>query len=284
MAAKRLAHLSDLHIGFSPRTDRAAQAVCDHLLTSGVDHVVVTGDVTHGGRLAEMRRFSAIFHPLLMRGKMTVIPGNHDCLREEAGRSLMSSRAEAETLEGLYLVKVDSTGPHNRSFLAGHGALDEGLIDRVGALLGQAPRNALCAILIHHHLLPLPVETFVEWFAHAMRWPFANELSLGLQLLRRMVGACDLVLHGHRHIPRHARFAVGPRPLSLFNAGSTTELLAYRVFTHEAGRLIAAPSWVHVDHPVRRAWLRRRPQLAAGVPPPLGESGTSEHPVPLQLT
>ncbi len=262
MSARTLAHLSDLHIGLSAKTERAAQAICHSLLASDVDHVVITGDVTHGGRVSEMRRFSAIFRPLLIAGKVTVIPGNHDRLRDEAGRSLMASGAEAESLEGLYLVKVDSTGPHNRSFLAGHGALDPAVIDRVHTLLQRAPENALCAILIHHHLLPLPVETFVEWFANAMRWPFARELPLGLQLLQRSIGKCDLVLHGHRHVPRQACFGAGRRPLSLFNAGSSTELGAYRVFTHVGGRLVGAPSWVDLGWAAtRRPWPR--PLLSA---------------------
>ena len=262
MPVRTLVHLSDLHIGLSAKTDQAAQALCHNLVASDADHVVVTGDVTHGGRICEMRRFSEIFRPLLVAGKLTVIPGNHDRLHDEAGCSLMASRAEAVSLDGLYLVKVDSTGPHNRSFLAGHGALDQALVDEVLALLYRAPETSLCAILIHHHLLPLPVETFVEWFANAMRWPFAGELSLGLQLLRKAIGKCDLVLHGHRHVPHQTFFAGGGRPLSLFNAGSSTELGAYRVFTHVAGRLVGAPSWVDVGwSAARRPW--RRPQMAA---------------------
>src|SRR5262249_14721487 len=163
---------SDLHIGLSPMIDRAAASLCEALVASDVDHVVVTGDVTHGGRATEMRRFGGIFEPLLARNKLSVIPGNHERMRDEAARALMADHAD-----GLYLVKVDSTGPHNRSMLAGHGELNQSLIDEIEALLRRAPAGALRAILIHHHVLPLPVETFVEWFAMRMRWPFAYELS-----------------------------------------------------------------------------------------------------------
>jgi len=265
MHEKTLAHLSDLHIGLSSRTERAAERICQSLVASKVDHVVVTGDITHGGRACEMERFFEIFAPLLSRGRMSVIPGNHDCLRHEVGRTLMSGRAEAAVFDGLYLVKVNSTGPHNRSFVAGHGELNPDLIDEVGSLLDLAPAGALCAILIHHHVLPLPVETFVEWFAMRMRWPFARELSLGHQLLRRSTGLCDLVLHGHRHVPRETRFSAGPRPLHVYNAGSSTELSAYRVFNHANGRLVAEPAWVDAAVPeVRRA--RRAPQFTAATP------------------
>ena len=54
----------------------------------------------------------------------------------------------------------------------------------------------------------------------------------------------------------------GRRPLGLFNAGSSTELCAYRVFTHVGGRLVGAPSWVGLGSTeARRPW--RRPLIAA---------------------
>ena len=259
MPTRTLAHLSDLHIGLSSRMERVAATICDALVASDVDHVVVTGDVTHGGRASEMKRFFEVFRPLVSRGKLSVIPGNHDRLRDDAGCSLMANRAEAERRDGLYLMKVDSTGPHNRSFVAGHGELNQALIDEIQALLHCAPVEALCVILIHHHVLPLPVETFVEWFATSMRWPFAHELSLGHQLLNRSVGLCDLVLHGHRHIPRQACFSPGPRPLHVYNAGSSTELCGYRVFSHADGQLLGSPAWIDVSAAARRPWRRPIP-------------------------
>jgi 3',5'-cyclic AMP phosphodiesterase CpdA len=262
--AKTLAHLSDLHIGLSFKTERVAQRICDALVASDVDHVVVTGDVTHGGRACEMERFFEIFRPLLSREKLSLVPGNHDRLRDDAACSLMATRAEAEYRDGLYLMKVDSTAPHNRSFLAGHGELSQALVDEIQVLLHRAPEGALCAILIHHHVLPLPVETFVEWFATRMRWPFAHELSLGHQLLNRSVGLCDLVLHGHRHVPREACFSAGPRPLHVYNAGSSTELCGYRVFSHVRGRLLGSPSWIDVSADARKHW--RRPQIPIAPP------------------
>src|SRR5215472_7561235 len=255
MPTRTLAHLSDLHIGLSSRSERVAASICETLVTTDVDHVVVTGDVTHGGRACEMQRFFEIFHPLVSRGRLSVIPGNHDRLRDAAGRSLMANRAEAEHRDGLYLMKVDSTGPHNRSFVAGHGELNQSLIDEIQVLLHGAPVGALCVILIHHHVLPLPVETFVEWFAMRMRWPFACELSLGHRLLHRSIDRCDLVLHGHRHVPRQTCISRGPRPLYVYNAGSSTELRAYRVFRHAGGRLLEPPEWIDVGRTEPRwAW------------------------------
>jgi 3',5'-cyclic AMP phosphodiesterase CpdA len=265
MPIRTLAHLSDLHIGLSSRMDRVAAGICQALLESEVDHVVVTGDVTNGGSAKEIRRFHDIFRPLLATGKISVIPGNHDRVGLYAWQSLTGRRAEAEFLDGLYLVKVDSTGVHNQSVLFGHGELDGPLIDEVVKLLERAPADALCAVLIHHHLLPLPVETFVEWFSSRMRWPFARELSLGHQLLSRSIGLCDLVLHGHRHVPREGCFSAEPRRLGVYNAGSSTELCAYRLFRHAEGRLIGAPAWIEVTLPRARRWWGR-PQIAPSRP------------------
>ena len=60
---------------------------------------------------------------------------------------------------------------------------------------------------------------------------FTAELTRGRDLLARVRGRCDLVLHGHRHIPRGARLFGPPRPMHVFNAGSSTELARVRVFS-----------------------------------------------------
>ena len=53
-----------------------------------------------------------------------------------------------------------------------------------------------------------------------MGWRFTHELERGRELLARIRGRCDLVLHGHRHVPSaHTLFAGEPRPLGLYNAG-----------------------------------------------------------------
>jgi hypothetical protein len=61
-------------------------------------------------------------------------------------------------------------------------------------------------------------------------------------------GQCDLVLHGHRHVPREIHLgAPGERPLALYNAGSSTQLRRMRLFTHAEGVLQAPPRWLWAD-------------------------------------
>ncbi len=247
MRAKTLAHLSDLHIGLSYRNEQAARMICNALLENAIDDVVITGDITHRGRLSELRTFQAIFAPLFEARKICVVPGNHDRLGDDVAEALMPGcRVDVHSTDGLHVVRVDSTGPQNYSFVAGHGEIDQEIVDRVGIALQNASEDCLRVALIHHHPLPLPEETLVEWFVEKMGWPYAAELSLGRRLLDRAAGICDLVLHGHRHIPREICFATGERPLLVYNAGSSTELMRFRVFRHAEGRLLGSPTWMDV--------------------------------------
>jgi 3',5'-cyclic AMP phosphodiesterase CpdA len=241
---RALAHLSDLHIGRNRRSDERARLLCDLLVAAEVDHVVVTGDITHRGRAEELVTFEQIFAPLAARERLTVIPGNHDRLTDDVGPRLMrGGRVEIHTQPGLFLVRFDSTGPHNRVWSAGHGRMDRNDIALIGQALDFAPANAVVALLLHHHVLPTPGDDIID---RVMSWigsPCPEELKLGRELLDAIRGRCDLVLHGHRHRPGTATFFAGDaRPLAIYNAGSSTALGAMRVFQHVAGRLLGAPN------------------------------------------
>lgn len=126
-----------------------------------------------------------------------------------------------------------------------------------------APRGWTRAVLMHHHVLPMPVEGFGEWFAERLGWPHAAELPLGRELLRRVRGRVDLVLHGHKHTPKE-QVLEGGRALRIANAGSSTALGAYRVFEHEAGQ-VKPGEWIHAGPRTRTPLLSR---FLHGPPPP----------------
>ncbi|MBZ4420067.1 metallophosphoesterase [Myxococcus sp. RHST-1-4] len=265
MPIRTLAHLSDLHLDLSPQSDASARALVEALQAEAVDHVVVTGDLTHQGGHGEYHRFRDIFAPLLDTGRLTFIPGNHDRPGDDAGCAWMEGN-KVRTVEtpGLFLVCVDSTGAHNRNYFASHGALSHAELDAVDAALEAAPRGALAAVLVHHHVLPLPEESFPERLATLLGWPHAAELPLGAEWLTRLQGRCDLVLHGHRHVPRERVLeGAGGRPLRIYNAGSSTELGRFRMFRHSAGRLQGEPSWCRSSVPEqpRTAGHNVRPAL-----------------------
>jgi len=257
---KTLAHLSDLHLGRSPETDLAAVRLRDALHDGRIDHAVVTGDVTNRGRREELARFHELFGPMVRDGRLSVVPGNHDRLGDDVGARLMQGgRVEVLQTHGVYLVRVDSTGAHNRFLLAGHGDLCERVLDLIDVALDGAPRNMLVVVALHHHPVPLPTETLPEWVATQLGWPFALELRLGRMLLERLRNRCDLVLHGHRHVPRALSFFEAlRRPLRLFNAGCSTALERFRVFSHAAGALVGEPFWLETrpEPAVRYAEVR----------------------------
>jgi 3',5'-cyclic-AMP phosphodiesterase len=243
---RSLAHISDLHVGRGPETDRRAAALCERLVAENVDQVMVTGDITHRGRRHELDRFREIFAPLA--SKMIAIPGNHDGLGDDVRGAILGRRVELCVRPGLSVVRFDSTGPHNRGWITGHGLMTEADIALIGEALDRAPSGTLVALLMHHHVLPLPGDDIFERLFSKLGWPFAEELPLGGQLLETIRGRCDLVLHGHRHRPgRITLFADAERPLSVYNAGSSTALGAARVFQHRGGWLRGTPAWIFAD-------------------------------------
>jgi 3',5'-cyclic AMP phosphodiesterase CpdA len=246
-----LAHLSDLHVGEHPRNDAACSALVQMLVETRVDHVIVSGDITHRGLRHELARFYQLFAPLADR--LTVVPGNHDRLGDDAARALMfAARVQTVDSDGLYIVRVDSTGPHNRYVFAGHGMLTERDLDDIDDALDAAPRGALVTLALHHHPVALPEEMRIEKLARWLSLPFAAELALGRRLIELLHGRCDMVLHGHRHVPcAYEFFSDERRPLGVFNAGSSSQLGRARMFSHANGALHAT-QWL-VNEAVRRA-------------------------------
>lgn len=265
MRARTLAHVSDLHFGRSAESDERNRAIARLLLSADVDHVVVTGDVTHRGRYFELGSFAEAYSPLIRAGRVSVVPGNHDRLGEDAGATLLrGQRLLSEGTAGLFIVRLDSTGPHNRHPLASHGVLSADHIRQVREHLLVAPPGTLRLLLVHHHPLPQLEEALHERVATRLGLP--DELERGEELLRGIAGHCDLVLHGHRHRPRaHELFAGTRNPLHVWNAGSAPELGRVRVVRHLAGRILDW-SWISTQElraPARWASLRAIAEGAA---------------------
>jgi len=246
MGIKTLAHVSDLHIGKSVETERRAVAIRDAMLAAEIDHVVVTGDLTHRGRTGELAVFWRIFQPLRELDRLTVIPGNHDRLGDDIGDAIQDGpRVSVATPPGLHLVRFDSTAPHNRSWISGHGEMRPEDIEAIHAATAAAAPGTVVAVLLHHHVLPLPADHAAERLVSWLGMPYADELAAGASLLTAVRGHCDLVLHGHRHTPRTMTFFGDERRrLAIYNAGSSTELGRVRVFCHDDGKLLAEPGWL----------------------------------------
>jgi 3',5'-cyclic-AMP phosphodiesterase len=238
-----LAHLSDLHLGHRESAERRFAEIVR--TASEADVVLVTGDLTEGGRQTELDAFER--HTRHLSHRLVVLPGNHDRCGDDVGARFMNgTRVDVVSRAGCTIIRIDSTAPHNRIFWLSHGRLCEHVLAQVDTALSSAPPDELIVVALHHHVVPLPAEGFWEHVSEVLFLPNHTELDLGRQLLKVVRGRADLVLHGHRHVPR--QFVVDPdgeRPLRVYNAGSTTELGAFRRFSFEDGRLQQAPEWIH---------------------------------------
>jgi Icc protein len=243
-----IAHVSDLHIGRDGAADHAARAVARAVEDAGAAAVIVTGDVTHSGSRAQLSSFEASFGRLAARGRVVAVPGNHDRLTDSVGSAFMrNARVAVASRPGVHVVQLDSTGPHNRSRLSSHGLLTHADLAAVDSALQAAPEGALTVLALHHHLLPLPPDTLCEGLSNLLGWPNAAELPLGAKLVSHIRGRCDVVLHGHRHVP--AEVVVGgetDRPLRVLNAGATGELGRFRLLPARADRL-GEGAWIEVE-------------------------------------
>lgn len=252
---RTLVHISDLHVGRDEATDDAARRLARMLVDAHVDQVLLTGDVTHRGLASELARYERIFAPLLEAGRLVAVPGNHDRMGDDAARALMrGGRVAITSAPGLHVVRVDSTAPHNRSLIDGHGSLSTQDVEDVRLALDEAPRGTLPVVMLHHHVLPLPVEDLAERLATLVGLPCADELPLGEDLLGRILGRCRLVLHGHRHVPAEFRVALpGSMPMRILNAGSSTILGRARFIAHVDG-VPTREGWLAAESVAPRSW------------------------------
>jgi len=232
VAATGFTHVSDLHIGLTPKAERAAELLCEALLHEHPGPVLLTGDVTHRGRREELERFRDLFAPLLRSGRLIAVPGNHDRLGDDIGGAFMQGgRVHAQQMGGLWIVALDSTGPHNRRWIDGQGLVTGQDIDDVEEALRAAPEGLERILMLHHHPVPLPDDNPWERLVTMLGWQNTRELRNGGVLLARIRPLCDAVLHGHRHVPAEITpWPQDPRPLRIFSAGSSTLQGSFRVF------------------------------------------------------
>jgi 3',5'-cyclic AMP phosphodiesterase CpdA len=197
---------------------RAARVVAQQ----NVDAVVVTGDCTDDGQGWSL--VEAAFRPWRDRGRLFVIPGNHDLYlfpiassarprpthdskrarwREVAVRAGLTIEPcgawkhelpEAEAM----LVGLDSCSRKQRAFFRQNGAIGPEQLAWLREVAASAPWKAARhrIVLFHHHVVPLPVGV-------GKRAP--TEIGMRLDDGRTFADAlaevgATLVMHGHRHV------------------------------------------------------------------------------------
>jgi 3',5'-cyclic AMP phosphodiesterase CpdA len=225
-----LAHLSDLHLssleGVRPRalldkrvlgyitwrlrrrhehrTD-VLDALRTDLHAAQLDHIAVTGDLTHLGLPQEFREAAAWLARLGRPEGITVVPGNHDAYVRESWRETFAQWSEymrgddvAESAgpddafpslrirREMALIGLSTARP-SAPFLA-TGRLGDGQLQRLDRMLEQTADSGLFRVVLLHH----------PPAAHTVRW---RKSLLDGGALRDVLArhGVELVLHGHAH-------------------------------------------------------------------------------------
>lgn len=197
---------------------RAARVVADH----EVDAVVVTGDCTDDGEGWEL--LEGAFRQWHARGRLLVIPGNHDLYRFPIQTSARPRPTEASKLArwrefaagagleleacgawkrvlgdgSIVMAGLNSCVRRQRAFFRQNGAIGPAQLEWLRSLAKSRPweeaRHRI--VLFHHHVVPLP---------HGVGKRAPTEIGMRLDDAREFaetlagIGA-TLVMHGHRHI------------------------------------------------------------------------------------
>jgi 3',5'-cyclic AMP phosphodiesterase CpdA len=285
----RLAHLSDLHLYapgalraadllgrraagaanlFLARRPRHSETVARRavaaIVEAGVDHCVVTGDLTNLSLEGEFRLATDVLAPLGGRRRLTVIPGNHDYYTVDAVREARFERHFASVLwergeRPAWPVVKDFPGV--RLIAARSAALPPPLLSF--GLVGAEQRDAIARAVEAGREAGRFVVVAVHHNLHR-RGPM-NE-TIGRLLDRDELGSllaaagAGLVLQGHDH--REREFDL-PRPgggaMRVVGCGSSSldapgHPGRFNVYVIEAGRL-GVERWEH--RPLEGRFVRR---------------------------
>jgi 3',5'-cyclic AMP phosphodiesterase CpdA len=226
-----LAHLSDLHLSsldgvglrallgkrilgyvswrgkrrHEHRTD-VLDALRTDVQAERLDHIAVTGDLTHLGLPHEFREAATWLARLGDPGAITVVPGNHDAYVRESwqetfaqwsaymqGDDAGATTGSDDAFPSLRLRREValiglSTARPSPPFLA-TGRLGEHQLQRLDQMLEQTGRDGLFRIVLLHH----------PPAAHTVRWRKSLQDGGALRAVLARRGA-ELVLHGHAHL------------------------------------------------------------------------------------
>jgi len=197
---------------------RGARAVAEN----DVDAVVITGDCTDDGDGWEL--IEGAFARWRERGRLFVIPGNHDLYlfpiassarprpTQDSKRARWKDFAERAGLEldpcgawkcviaeaDAVMVGLDSCSRRQRTFFRQNGAIGPEQLEWLRAVGRTRPwRHARHRIVVfHHHVVPLP---------HGVGRRAPTEIGMRLDDAQSFIEVlaevrATLVMHGHRHI------------------------------------------------------------------------------------
>lgn len=217
---RRIAHISDLHFGaVSPR---AAAALADDLHSRKPDLIVVTGDLTQGGRRKEFESAYGFLEAL--PAKRLVIPGNHDvpvrdlwarftAPYDRFKRYLNAPVDPVHTDEVISIVGLNSARRAAFDINWSYGRLSKSQIRKTADALRRAPERTLKAVAVHHPFVRGPGRAGARTVGRADE-ALSAFVSCGL----------DLVMTGHVHQSSADMLNVNGRSIVIIQAGTATSM------------------------------------------------------------
>jgi 3',5'-cyclic AMP phosphodiesterase CpdA len=249
-AIVRLGHISDLHLadrgryprnGFTAKdcerhSPKLAKGLLDALLEVGVDHLVVTGDLTLSGEPREFERASELLRPWAQAGKLTVVPGNHDVWTEDSvdtGRFLRAIGADGKGMRRpaptyphvvplgaeVVLVALDSARYGEDPFTTA-GRLGVEQLKSARELCRDHQKQGKSTVLAFHHHVLLPPDR-IPSDAQVARMPLGDADQV-IRLVAELPVAA--VLHGHRHCAFRVDVPGVKGPVPILCAGSVSRV------------------------------------------------------------
>jgi len=246
----RLGHISDIHLadrsryprhGFSAKdcerhSPRLAKGLVDALREVGVDHLIVTGDLTLSGETREFERVVEMLRPFAEADKLTVVPGNHDVWSEDAVETARFLRLVGPDGKGMrkaapsypwvtplgdeaVIVALDSARYGEEPYQTA-GKLGAEQIRGARELVREHARTGRAVLLAFHHHVVLPPER-VPSDAIVSRMPLADADQVVRLVAELPVAA---VLHGHRHTAFRVDLPGKAGPTPILCAGSVSRV------------------------------------------------------------
>ncbi len=246
---------------------RLLSAVLSDVRRSAADYAVVTGDLSNLGATSELREAVQTLAAFgFTRERCTIVPGNHDRINFSGTADWKRTLGAREyphvdrAAEGIFVVAVDSTAHGDdldwRDMVAlnSRGRIGVDQIEKADALLAELPRDAMKILAVHHHLVDLPPDGYIDDWADKLDPRLAAKAEGSEVLLDVAVArGVGLILFGHRHRPTRDDFLIRGIPAACSGAVAQPDpsgVLKYRTFDFDGPRLVG------------RAWHSIEPSVA----------------------
>ncbi|MCA9562402.1 MAG: metallophosphoesterase [Myxococcales bacterium] len=200
------------------------------LATLDVDQLAVTGDISNLSLDSEFALAARILEGHSEDFTISVIPGNHDRYVYSSARKrrfehyfsdfVTSDLPDLQTdsvypyvrfSEGIAIIGLSSSIPTPPFFATGTVSAKQ--LEALDEILELEETKSRYSIVLVHHPLSLLKHSRFDWI---------RRLTNADEVIDKVAGRADLVLHGHNHRPAHFQLTGRGKPTRVIEAGSAS--------------------------------------------------------------